>query len=171
MGERGLGVGAPRCPCLLCCGRGEGTLHDPARTKYPCVHFLSLLIFLPHPSSQKRKLRPRGVLSFAQSHSDGQHQKQIDYILCSQRCRSSIQSAKTRLGDDCGSDHELLIATFRLKLKKVGKTSRPFRYIPRRIAGSYGNSVLRGFFCTIASLFFTAAPFYIPTSDACPRTF
>ena len=128
MGERGLGVGAPRCPCLLCCGRGEGTLHDPARTKYPCVHFLSLLIFLPHPSSQKRKLRPRGVLSFAQSHSDGQHQKQIDYILCSQRCRSSIQSAKTRLGDDCGSDHELLIATFRLKLKKVGKTTRPFRY-------------------------------------------
>jgi len=111
MGERGLGVGAPRCPCLLCCGRGEGTLHDPARTKYPCVHFLSLLIFLPHPSSQKRKLRPRGVLSFAQSRSDGQHQKQIDYILCSQRCRSSIQSAKTRLGDDCGSDHELLLAT------------------------------------------------------------
>ena len=44
---------------------------------------------------------------------DGQHQNQIDYILCSQRCRSSIQSAKTRLGADCGSDHELLIAKFR----------------------------------------------------------
>ena len=41
---------------------------------------------------------------------------------------SSIQSAKTRLGADCGSDHELLIAKFRLKLKKVGKTTRPFRY-------------------------------------------
>ena len=40
----------------------------------------------------------------------------------------SIQSAKTRLGTDCGSDHELLIAKFRLKLKKVGKTTRPFRY-------------------------------------------
>ena len=51
-----------------------------------------------------------------------------DYILCSQRCRSSIQSAKTRLGTDCGSDHELLIAKFRVKLKKVGKTIRPFRY-------------------------------------------
>ena len=38
-----------------------------------------------------------------------------------------MQSAKTRLGDDCGSDHEL-IAKFRLKLKKVGKTTRPFRY-------------------------------------------
>ena len=38
------------------------------------------------------------------------------------------QSAKTRLGVDCGSDHELLIAKFRLKLKKVGKITRPFRY-------------------------------------------
>ena len=43
---------------------------------------------------------------------DGQHRNQIDYILCSQRWRSSIQSAKTRLGADCGSDHELLIAKF-----------------------------------------------------------
>ena len=54
----------------------------------------------------------------------GQYQNQIDYILCSQRWRSSTQSVKTRLG----SDHELLIAKFRLKLKKVGKTTRPFRY-------------------------------------------
>ena len=46
---------------------------------------------------------------------DGQYQNQIDYILWSQRWRSSIQSAKTRLGADCGSDHELLIAKFRLK--------------------------------------------------------
>ena len=54
---------------------------------------------------------------------DGQHWNQIDYILCSQRWRSSIQSAKTRLGADCGLDHELFIAKFRLKLKKVGKTT------------------------------------------------
>ena len=54
-------------------------------------------------------------------------ENQIDYILCSQRWRSSIQSAKTRLGADCGSDHEPLIAKFRFKLKKVGKTTRPFR--------------------------------------------
>ena len=40
---------------------------------------------------------------------------------------NSIQSAKTRPGADCGSDHELLIAKFRLKLKKGGKTTRPFR--------------------------------------------
>ena len=59
---------------------------------------------------------------------DGQHWNQIDYILCSQRWRSSIQSAKIRPGADCGSDHEFLIAKFRLKLKKVGKTTRPFRY-------------------------------------------
>ena len=59
---------------------------------------------------------------------DGQHRNQIDYILCSQRWISAIQSAKTRLGADCGSDHERLIAKFRLKVKKVGKTTRPFRY-------------------------------------------
>ena len=57
---------------------------------------------------------------------DGQYRNQIDYILCIQRWRSSIQSAKTRPGADCGSDHELLIAKFRLKMKKVGKTTGPF---------------------------------------------
>ena len=57
------------------------------------------------------------------------HQNQVDYILYSQRWRSSIQLAKTRLGAGCGSDHELLITKFRLKLKKVGKTTRPFRYV------------------------------------------
>ena len=60
--------------------------------------------------------------------SDGQYRNQIDYILCSQRWRNSIQLAKTRPGADYGSDHELLTAKFRLKLKKVGKTTRPFRY-------------------------------------------
>ena len=68
---------------------------------------------------------------------DGQYQNHIDYILCSQRWRSSIQSAKTRLGADCGSDHELLIAKFRLKLKKVGKTTRPFRYDLNQIPYDY----------------------------------
>ena len=54
--------------------------------------------------------------------TDGQHWNQIDHTLCHQNWRSSIQLARTRLGADCGSDHELLIAKFRLKLKKVGKT-------------------------------------------------
>ena len=58
---------------------------------------------------------------------NGQYRNQADYILCSQRWRSSIQSTKTRQEADYGSDHELLIAKFRLKLKKVGKTTRQFR--------------------------------------------
>ena len=69
--------------------------------------------------------------------TDGQHQNQIDNILCSQRWRSSIQSAKTRPGAGCGSDHKLLIAKFRLKLKKVGKITRPFRYDLNQIPYDY----------------------------------
>ena len=72
----------------------------------------------PLPTAQK-KTTPK---------SEGQHQNQIDYILCSQRWRSSIQSAKTRLRADCGSDHELLIVKFRHKFKKVGKTTKPLKY-------------------------------------------
>ena len=66
---------------------------------------------------------------------DGQYQNQIDYILCSLRWRSSIQSTKSR--PDCGSDHELVIAKFRLKLKKVGKTTTPFRYDLNQIPYDY----------------------------------
>ena len=68
---------------------------------------------------------------------DGQYRNQIDYILWSQTWRSSIQSAKTGLGVDCGSDHELLIAKFRFKLKKVGKTTRRFRYDLNQIPFDY----------------------------------
>ena len=48
-----------------------------------------------------------------------------------------MQSAKTRPGADCGSDRELLIAKFRLKLKEVGKTTRPFRYELNQIPYDY----------------------------------
>ena len=48
-----------------------------------------------------------------------------------------IQSAETRLGADCGSDHERLISKFRLKLNKVGKTTRPFRYDLNQIPNNY----------------------------------
>ena len=51
--------------------------------------------------------------------------------------RSSIQSAKIRPGADCGSDHELRIAKFRLKLKTVGITTRPFRYNLNQITYEY----------------------------------
>ena len=67
----------------------------------------------------------------------GQHWNQIDYILCHQQWRSSTQSAKTRPGSDWGTDHELLIAEFRLKLRKVGKTTRPFRYNLNQIPYNY----------------------------------
>ena len=65
----------------------------------------------------------------------GQYQNQIDY-LCSQRWRSYIQSAKTRLGADCGSNHELLIIKFR-QTEKVGKTTRLFRYEVNQIPYDY----------------------------------
>ena len=76
---------------------------------------------------------------------DGQNQHQIDYILCSQRWRSSIQSVKTRPSADCGSDHELLIAKFRLKLKKSGKTTRPFSYYLNQIPYDYTVEVRKRF--------------------------
>ena len=58
-------------------------------------------------------------------------------LIFSQRWRSSIQTAKTRPGADCGSDHELLITKLRLKLKKVRKTARPLRYDLSQIPYDY----------------------------------
>ena len=75
---------------------------------------------------------------------DGQYRNQTDYILCSQRRRSSIQSAKTRPGAVCGSDHKL-IAKFRLKLKKIGKTTRPFSYNLNQIPYDYTVEVTNRF--------------------------
>ena len=57
----------------------------------------------------------------------------------------SIQSTKTRPGADCGSDHEFLIAKFRFKLKKVGKTTRPFRYDLNQIVYDYTVEVTNRF--------------------------
>ena len=68
---------------------------------------------------------------------DGQYWNQIDYILCSRRWRSSIQSRKIRLGAECGSDHEFLLAKFKLKLKKAGKAAKPFRYDLSQIPYDY----------------------------------
>ena len=76
---------------------------------------------------------------------DGQYRNQIDYILCSQRWRSSIHSPKTRLGAHCGSDHEHLTAKFRLKLKKVGKTTRPLKYDLNQIPYNYTVEVANRF--------------------------
>ena len=69
---------------------------------------------------------------------NGRHWNQTDYSLCSQRWGRSIQSAKTRQpGGDCGWDHELWLAKFRLKLKKVEKTTRKFRYDLNKIIYEY----------------------------------
>ena len=84
----------------------------------------------PLPTKHKRWL-------YTWTSPDGQYQNQIDCILCSWRWRSSIQSAKIRPGADCGSDHQLLIAKFKLKLKKVGKTTRPLRYDLNQIPYNY----------------------------------
>ena len=56
-----------------------------------------------------------------------------------------LQSAETKPGADCGSDHELLIAKFRLKFKKVGKTTRPFRYDLNQIPYNYTVEVTNRF--------------------------
>ena len=61
------------------------------------------------------------------------------------RWRSSLQSAKIRPGDDSGSDHELLIVKFKLKLKKVGKTTRPFSYHLNQIPYDYTVEVINRF--------------------------
>ena len=69
------------------------------------------ILVIDHTVFQQHKWR-----LYTWTSPDGQHRNQIDYILCSQRWRSSIQSAKTRPGADCGSDHELLVAKWKWML-------------------------------------------------------
>ena len=76
-----------------------------------------------HPSGDKGKHQERLVLLIVYT------------AICDRR--SSIQPSKTRPGVDCGSDHELLIAKFRLKLKKFRKPTRPFRYDLNQIPYDY----------------------------------
>ena len=83
----------------------------------------------PLPTTQEK--------TYIWTSTEGQYQNQTDYILFSQRCRSSIQPAKTRWGADCGLDHELLIAKFILKLKKVRKITRSFKYDLSQITYNY----------------------------------
>ena len=64
---------------------------------------------------------------YTRTSPNDQDRNLIENVLCSQRWRSWIQSAKTRRGAACGSDHQLLVAKFRLKLKKVGETTGPVR--------------------------------------------
>ena len=109
---------------------GHGVLNEAGQRLIEFCQENTLVIANTLFQQHKRRL-------YTWTSPDGQHWNQTDYILCSQRWRSSIQSAKTRLGADCGSDHELLIAKFRLKLKKVGKTTRLFRYDLNQIPYDY----------------------------------
>ena len=99
---------------------GLGLRNEAGQRLIECCEENTLVIANTLFQQHKRRL-------YTWTSPNGQHGNQIDYILYSQRWRSSIQSAKTRLGADCCSDHELLIGKFRLKLKKVGKITRPFK--------------------------------------------
>ena len=97
-------------------------------------------LVIPNTLFQQHKRR-----HYTWTSAHGQHQNQIHYILCSQRWRSPIQSANTRPRADCGSHHEFLIAKTRLKVKKVGKTTRPFRYDLNQIPYDYTVEVTNRF--------------------------
>ena len=97
----------------------------------------TLVIALSFPTTQEK--------IYTWTSPDSQYRNQIGYILCSQRWKSFIQLAKTRLAANCGSNHELLIAKFILKLKKVGETTRPFRYDLNQIPYDYTVEVTNRF--------------------------
>ena len=87
---------------------GLGIRNEPGQILIEFCQVNALVIANTLFQQHKRRL-------YTWTSPDGQHQNQIYNTLCSQRWTRSIQLAKTRLGADCGSDHELLIAKFRLK--------------------------------------------------------
>ena len=129
LGDWNAKVGSQEIPGIT--GRfGLGVQNEVGKRLTEFCQEKALVILNSLFQQQKRR-------HYTRTSPDGQYWNQIDYILCSQRWGSSIQSAKTRLGADCGSDHELFIAKFRLQFKKVGKTTRPFRYDLNQILYNY----------------------------------
>ena len=127
IGDRNAKVGSQETPGIT--GKfGLGVQNEAGQRLIEFCQEKALVIANTLFQQHKRRL-------YTWTSPDGQHWYQTDYILCSQRWRISIQSAKTRLGAD--SDHELLIAKFRLKWKKVGKNTRPFRYDLNQIPNDY----------------------------------
>ena len=122
-------VGSQEIPWVSC-NFGFGVQNEAGKGLTEFCQEKTLVI--PNTFFQQHKRR-----FYTWTSSDGKHWNQIDYILFSQRWRYYIQSAKKGLGADSGSDHEHLIAKFRLKLKKVGKTTRPFRYDLNQIPYDY----------------------------------
>ena len=104
---------------------------------YVCVCVCVCVFLLPFTLHANTLFQQHKRQLYTWTSPDGQYWNQIDYILCSWRWRSSIHLAETRLGADRGSDHELLIDKFRFKLKKVGKTTRPFSYDLNQIPYDY----------------------------------
>ena len=89
---------------------------------------------------------PQTVCSLPGSFVNGDLQIRIlDWVAITFSKKSSIQSVKTRPGANCGLSHDHLIAKFGLKLKKVGKTTRPFRYDPNQIPFKYTMEVMNRF--------------------------
>ena len=84
-------------------------------------------------------------MTYTWSSQNGQYGNQIDYILCCWRWKSGKKSAKTRHGADCSSDHQLLIAKFRLKLKTAGRITRPVKYDLNQIPYEYTVEVTNRF--------------------------
>ena len=133
MGDRNTKVGSQEISAII--GKfGFGVQNEAGQRLTDFSQGSTLIIANTLFQQHKRRL-------YTWTSPDGQHRNQIDYIFCSQRCRSSIQSAKTRPGADCGSDHELLVAKFRFKLKKVGKITRPFSSV--QFSGSVVSDSLR----------------------------
>ena len=120
IGDWNAKVGSQEAPGVT--GKfGLGVQNEPGHRLIEFCQENALVIANIHFQQHKKRL-------YTWASPDGQHRNQIDDNLCSQRWKSCIHSVKTRLGADCGSDHELLTAKFRLKIKKVRKTIRPFWY-------------------------------------------
>ena len=129
IGEWNAKVGSQETPGVTC-KFGLGVQNEAGQRLIEFCQENALVIANTNFQQHKRRL-------YTWTSPDEQHRNQTDYILCSQRWRSSIQSTETRLRADCGSDHELLITKFRLKLKKERRTTRLFRYDLNKIHYDY----------------------------------
>src|SRR5688572_5360145 len=76
---------------------------------------------------------------------DGKHRNQIDYVLIKQRWKSTVRDVQTRPGADCGSDHELLVATLKMKLKRLKRGERLIRYECKGIIPEYRDKIKNRF--------------------------
>ena len=124
---------------------GVMQMHTECDVSYTSIRLLVNTLFQQHKKQYSKHPLPKIQETTLHMDITRWSISKSHYILCSQGWRSSIQSAKTRPGADYSSDHELLIAKFRLKLKKVGGTTRPFRYDLNQISYKYTLEVTNRF--------------------------